>query len=135
MKSIRRVLQFTFIITNLIGLFLILSYTGAFEDYVSVDLVEQYVMYVPYTFLTVAIALIVAFTAPDSRIALIAFLIPILPTIGALLKSKSKWAYRILVYPIIALSALISFIEIDANTGLAVSIIYLIVAVLIDALP
>ena len=135
MNHLRRALQFIFVIANLVGLLIILAYIGAFENYVATDVVDEYILYVPNAFLTVMVVIIAAFTLSDSRIAFFAFLIPILPIIGCLIKGKSRWLYRILVYPVLILSLLASFIENDAGIGTLISATYLGLGVLIDILP
>ena len=135
MKHLRRTLQFFFLVANLIGFFIILAYIGAFENYVANEVAGKYILYVPNAFLTVIVALITAFIAPDSRLAFFAFLIPILPFIGCLIRGKSRWIYRILVYPALVLSLFISFIDKDIGTGPLISAMYLGIGILIDALP
>ena len=134
MKYLRYALQFIFIIAHLIGLLVILVYVGAFENYVAQEAVDEYILYVPNAFLTVMVTLIAVFLAPDSRLALFAFLIPMLPIVGCLIRGRSRWIYRILVYPILLLSMLTSFMDKGTSTRILISATYLGIGIVIDAL-
>ena len=71
-------------------------------------------------------------------IAAISLLLPAIALIGCLVKNKSVWLYRILVYPILVLSFLAGIAPAFKAGEVLIFImaaIYLAIAILNDALP
>ena len=135
MKTVRHVLQLLFILIGLISVAVSLGYAGAFEDYINPVDVQYYAATVPMSFFVIMITVLLVFMLPSSKIAVFAFLIPIIPIIGCLIRGKTKWGYRLLVYPILILSVVTAALQKDADASITASIVYLALAAVIDILP
>ena len=133
MKGLRRLLQLLFLLANVWCFYITLKYFGAFGDISSE--VESYITYAPTSFITVLGALIISLTTSASGIALSSLLIPLMPIVGCLLRSKARWMYRILVYPVLIFSIFLNFSMVGNYISILVCLGYFATAVTIDALP
>ena len=134
MKALRYTLQIVFVIACLASLALTLANAGAFEEYVTPSEVEEYLVYTPTAYLTTIAALLMAFILPTSSLALLSLAIPLIPAIGCLFKGKSKFLYRVLIYPMLIFSIIIARV-LAGGAGFISAGAYITVAVAIDALP
>ena len=141
-KILHSTLIFTFILNITILLFA--SIDAYFEiealSWLTPDGIMWYLPGYPATMIAVGFSVFVldGGSALALAIAAISLLLPAIALIGCLVKNKSVWVYRILVYPILALSLLAGIAPAFKGGEVLIFImaaIYLAIAVLNDALP
>ena len=141
MKVIRVLLQIVLVASFLfVGVFFAIMFSGVVTESPSdelAEILEILIYHTPNGVLSLLLTVIGLYfdTALEflAWISVTALFLHILPSIGVLLRGKSRWAYRVLVYPTILLSVLTSLMYFP--TGLIAAIAYLVIAIAIDALP
>ena len=130
MKAIRILLQSVLILASLFGiavvvlLMLNVDSIGGFE-------IENIFYFTPNAVWILLFLVLGAFA--DSMFFIVPILISFSFVIGVALRGRSRWAYRILVYPTLLLSAVSMFSEFTLY--FAVAALYLVIAIIVDILP
>ncbi|MBP3401677.1 MAG: hypothetical protein J6K85_01315 [Clostridia bacterium] len=134
MKKIRIILQTFLVLAHLCTVLVLLASMGYLEPLVSSSQVEFLYSYAPSLTYTMMLVVLGAFSKYP-WLAFAAMSIPAFSLIGCLLRGKTRWGYRILVYPALYLSMdmLFSFSNITVPGVLAVA--YFAIALIVDLLP
>lgn len=134
MKALRYILQAMLTLAFVGTLLVLLASMGFLEPFITSADVGFLYSYVPSLSYTMILVVLGAFSAYP-WLSFAAMTIPALSLIGCLIRGKTRWGYRILVYPALYLSMnmLFSFSNITIPGILAVA--YLAVALIVDLLP
>lgn len=136
MKAIRVLLQFVLIVAFLVAIAALVGFATCKPSEELLNLWNLLIPHSPNGILSLVITIYTALLGAHLGFSLLAFLAifsQVLSIIGILLRGRSRWAYRILVYPMLLISAIamVAFL----STASIAAIAYLVIAIAIDALP
>ena len=134
MKFLRYILQALLALAHLCTILVLLASMGYLEPLISSSQVEFLYSYAPTLSYTMVLVVLGAFSVYP-WLAFAAMSIPVLSFIGCLIRGKTRWGYRILVYPALYLSMNMLFSIANPTIPGILAVVYLAVAVIVDLLP
>jgi len=134
MKVLRYILQAMLTLAFAGTVLVILASMGVLEPFITSADVGFLYPYVPSLSYTMILVVLGAFSAYP-WLSFVAMSIPAFALIGCLLRSKTRWGYRILVYPILYLSMNMAFSLSNITFSGVLALVYLAVAIIVDLLP
>ena len=136
MKVIRGLLQIVLIVAFLVAIAALVGFAACKPSEELLDLWNLLIPHSPNGIISLVITIYTSLLGARLGFILLGFLgifSQVLSITGILLRGRSRWAYRILVYPMLLLSA-IAMVE-SLSTASIAAIAYLVIAIAIDALP
>ncbi len=134
MKKLRCILQAFLVLAHIFTLFVLAASMGLFEPMIMSGQVESLYSYAPTLSFTMIMMVLGAFSSyPFLGFAALA--IPVLSLIGCLIRGKTRWGYRILVYPALYLTMNMLFNMSNPTIPGILAVAYLAIAVIVDLLP
>ena len=135
MKVIRVLLQIVLIVAFLVAIAALVGFATCKPGEELHNLWDLLIPHSPNGILSLVITIYTALLGAHLGFSLLGFLAifsQVLSIIGILLRGRSRWAYRILVYPMLLISAIamVGFL----STASIAAIAYLVIAIAIDAL-
>ncbi len=121
-------------LAHLFTIFVLLASFGFFEPFIMSSQVEGLYSYAPTLSFTMIMVVLGAFSA-HSWLGFAALAIPVLSLIGCLLRGKTRWGYRILVYPALYMTMNMLFSLSNITIPGIISVAYLAIALIVDLLP
>ena len=138
MKVIRVLLQFVLIVAFLVAIAALVGFATCKPSEELHDLWDLLIPHSPNGILSLVITIYTALLGAYlgfSPLVFLAIFSQVLSIIGILLRGRSRWAYRILVYPMLLISAIAIAMVGPLSTASIAAIAYLVIAIAIDALP
>lgn len=134
MKALRHILQTMLTLAFAGTVLVLLASMGFLEPFIISSDVGFLYSYVPSLSYTMILVVLGAFSSYP-WLSFVAMAIPAFALIGCLLRSKTRWGYRILVYPILYLSMNMAFSLSNITLPGILAVVYLAVAIIVDLLP
>lgn len=134
MKILRCILQAFLVLAHLCTVLVLLASMGYLEPFITSSQVEFLYSYAPTLTYTMVMVVLGAFSVYP-WLAFVAMSIPVISLIGCLIRGKTRWGYRILVYPALYLSMNMLFSISNPTLPGILALVYLAVAVIVDLLP